>query len=151
MSFRGVPHVLEFSLGENFITHEGAEIIAESISNWQGALHNVELFNIRGNEIGDRGAKALAQVFQHHHCVRVVDVSSNRIRATGAMYFAQCVARCVDCWLLLLVVGCGFYWWFLFWCCLGLHDLPGTVSCLSLSLSLCVCVSVSSETRASSY
>ena len=96
MSFRGVPHIIEFSLGENFISHIGAAIIAANIANWRGALHNVELFNLRGNVIGDAGAKALAQVFQHHHCVRVVDVSSNEIKATGAMYFAQCVARCVN-------------------------------------------------------
>ena len=38
---------------------------------WKGGLHNIELFNIRGNAIGDVGAKALAQAFQLHHAIRV--------------------------------------------------------------------------------
>ena len=38
---------------------------------WKGGLHNIEMFNIRGNTIGDVGAKALAQAFQLHHAIRV--------------------------------------------------------------------------------
>ena len=45
------------------------------------------------NDIGDEGAKALAQCFQLHHCIRIVDVSYNHIQSTGAMYWSQCVAR----------------------------------------------------------
>ena len=41
MSFRGVPHIIEFSLGENFISHVGAAIIAASIANW---VRNFSLF-----------------------------------------------------------------------------------------------------------
>ena len=41
------------------------------VGDWKGGLHNIEMFNIRGNTIGDVGAKALAQAFQLHHAIRV--------------------------------------------------------------------------------
>ena len=63
------------------ILEHSASVLAENISDWKGALHNIELFNIRGNEIGDKGAKCLAQCFQTHTQIRVVDVSSNGIKA----------------------------------------------------------------------
>ena len=93
INFQGIPFIIELSVDENYLTHRAASVLAENISDWKGALHNIELFNIRGNEIGDKGAKCLAQCFQTHTQIRVVDVSSNGIKATGAMYFAQCIAR----------------------------------------------------------
>ena len=45
--------------------------LLDFVGDWKGGLHNIEMFNIRGNTIGDVGAKALAQAFQLHHAIRV--------------------------------------------------------------------------------
>ena len=52
------------------------------VGDWKGGLHNIEMFNIRGNTIGDVGAKALAQAFQLHHAIRVsVHVGCTSVRS----------------------------------------------------------------------
>ena len=70
MNFSGIPFVIELSLDNNFLGPEAAAVLASNIDDWKGGLHNIELFNIRGNRIGDDGAKSLAQVFQRHTMVR---------------------------------------------------------------------------------
>ena len=53
------------------------------VGDWKGGLHNIEMFNIRGNTIGDVGAKALAQAFQLHHAIRVsVHVGCTFVRSS---------------------------------------------------------------------
>jgi hypothetical protein len=71
MNFSGIPFVIELSLDNNFLGPEAAAVLASNIDDWKGGLHNIELFNIRGNQIGDDGAKSLAQVFQRHTMVRL--------------------------------------------------------------------------------
>ena len=65
----------------------GAGFVAAALfdfaGDWKGGLHNIEMFNIRGNTIGDVGAKALAQAFQLHHAIRVsVHVGCTFVRSS---------------------------------------------------------------------
>jgi hypothetical protein len=50
---------------------------------WKGGLHGIELFNIRGNEIGDEGAKVLSNAFQYSSTIRIIDLSYNNIGNVG--------------------------------------------------------------------
>ena len=66
MNFSGIPFVIELSLDNNFLGPEAAAVLASNIDDWKGGLHNIELFNIRGNQIGDDGGVDYPQLSPEH-------------------------------------------------------------------------------------
>ena len=87
-------NILELDLPENYIGAQGASLISQSLCCSNGCLVNLEMLNLRQNNTGDKGCRAIAEALKTHEKIRVLDLSCTGIGKEGSMYLSQMMARC---------------------------------------------------------
>ena len=68
-------------------------MISNCLRGPDGCLVNIEMLNLRYNEIQDKGSRAIAEALKMHGKIRNLCLSYNGIGRDGCMYLSQMMAR----------------------------------------------------------
>eukprot|EP00946_MAST-07B_sp_MAST-7B-sp1_P002969 g2969.t1 len=86
-SLPGVSYqnILELDLPENYIEAQGAIMISNCLRGPDGCLVNIEMLNLRYNQIQDKGSRAIAEALKMHRKIRnlCLSMSSLQLVAMG--------------------------------------------------------------------